>query len=158
MYLTTSLRNAIIGRRAEDEKWFEWTWPGCSVSRWQANWFNIWSFGTLNFCQKPFKNCQSKLKILPNSKLTFSKWPKFYKITSKWRNFTNSGHLIIFSTNHLNHHLQIVVGVVSQDQVTWLDEQPARQIARGGLQLKEVGAAGPRDCLPTKQKLGYFGK
>ena len=28
-------------------------------------------------CPKVYKNCQSKLEILPNTKLTLSKWPKF---------------------------------------------------------------------------------
>ena len=56
-----------------------------SVTRWLDYFFNIWLFTTLKICPIALQICQNKLIILPNTKLTLSKWPK-------WQNFTKSDH------------------------------------------------------------------
>ena len=50
-----------------------------SVTRW-LNYFN--NFG------------ESKINILPNTKLTLKNLPKTYKIVPKWRNFVQYGHTV----------------------------------------------------------------
>ena len=57
-----------------------------SVTRLLDYLFNICSFTTLKICQQNFK-------ALPDIKWTLSKWPKFFNIVPKWRNFTKSGHI-----------------------------------------------------------------
>ena len=64
----------------------------CSVTRWLDCLFNIWPFSIIIIFSIEFKICQSKLKILPNTKSGHSKWPKFFNIVPEWRNFAKSGH------------------------------------------------------------------
>ena len=67
-------------------------------------------FATVCIFPKPFdKICQSKFKILPHSKWTYSRRPKFYNIAPKWWNFAKSGHtdhgavlLLKYSIAHLH--------------------------------------------------------
>ena len=56
-----------------------------SVTRWINCLFNFWSFSVITICTITFKIKQSKFKILPNTKWTLSKWPK-------WWNFSKSGY------------------------------------------------------------------
>ena len=50
------------------------------------------TFTAMKNCQTAYKNYQSNLKMLPNTKWTISKCPKFFNITPKWWNFAKSGH------------------------------------------------------------------
>ena len=61
--------------------------PDCSII-----FFNICAFTKLKNCAEAYKICQSKFQIFPNTKWTLSKWPKFFNIMPKWRNFAKSGH------------------------------------------------------------------
>ena len=56
--------------------------------------FNIWLFTTMKICPLALQICQNKLKILPNTKWTLSKWPKCFNILPKWWNFAKSGHTL----------------------------------------------------------------
>ena len=46
----------------------------------------------MKICPIALQICQNKLKILPNTKWTLSKWPKCFNIVPKWRNFAKSVH------------------------------------------------------------------
>ena len=48
----------------------------------------------MKICPIALQICQNKLKILPNTKWTLSKWPKCFNILPKWRNFAKSGHTL----------------------------------------------------------------
>ena len=47
---------------------------------------------SMKICPKVYKICQSRLKILANSKYSFEKLPKTLNILPNWRNFAKSGH------------------------------------------------------------------
>ena len=53
---------------------------------------SVWPFTTMKFCPKAYKICQEHLKILPNTKWTFSKWPKVFNGVPMWQNFDIYGH------------------------------------------------------------------
>ena len=63
-----------------------------SVTRWLDHLFNIWPFSTMRICPILFLSWQSELTILPNTKWTYSKWPKFINVVLEWQNFAKSGH------------------------------------------------------------------
>ena len=46
----------------------------------------------MKICPIALQICQNKLKILPNTKWTLSKWPKCFNIVPKWRNCAKSCH------------------------------------------------------------------
>ena len=56
--------------------------------------FNIWPYATIKICPMVKQIRQSRLKILPNKKLTVKKLPKTCKILPKWLNFAKSGHSV----------------------------------------------------------------
>ena len=56
--------------------------------------FNILPFSIMTVCQIAFKIGQSKHNILPNTICFLIKWPKFFNVVLKWRNFTTSGHTV----------------------------------------------------------------
>ena len=53
------------------------------VTRWLDNFFNIWPLETMKSCPKASFNCQSKFKVLPNTKYTLSKLSMAFKIFAK---------------------------------------------------------------------------
>ena len=59
-----------------------WCWPAKSVIRWLALLFNIWPSTAMKICPKVFKNCQSRIKILPHAKINPQNRPRL-KIWSK---------------------------------------------------------------------------
>ena len=56
--------------------------------------FNILPFSAMRICQIAHKIGQSKLKTLANTNWTLSKWPKYFNVVVKWRNFAKSGHTV----------------------------------------------------------------
>ena len=68
------------------------------VTRWLDNFFNIWPLETMKSCPKASFNCQSKFKVLPNTKYTLSKLSMAFKILPKWRNIAKSGHNVTQAT------------------------------------------------------------
>ena len=48
----------------------------------------------MKICPIALQICQNKLKILPKTKWTLSKWPKCFNIVAKRQSFTKSGHTI----------------------------------------------------------------
>ena len=48
-----------------------------SVTRWLDHLFNIWPVTSVIIGPFALKNCQSRFKILPNTKLTLQNWPGY---------------------------------------------------------------------------------
>ena len=72
------------------------------MTRWLDNFFNIWPLKTMKSCPKASFNCQSKFKVLPNTKYTLSKLSMAFKILPKWRNIAKSVHNVTQATPPLS--------------------------------------------------------
>ena len=70
---------------------FSYVW--CFVTRW-LGYFLILPFSEMQISPIEYKIGQSNLKTLANTNWNLSKWPTFFNVVVKWRNFTKSGRSV----------------------------------------------------------------